>query len=393
MGFLRRSLPLTAALLCLALPAALAAQATSTEAKTSLIMPPPPLLPTTPQLAAPDTSAPPIPDKPETPALLKEDGLETTATRTILASASKPTGWVRAYQFVDATGAFAAYTFFRDGARNAPAPRVNATESLAPTGEVVFLSGVSVVRAHLGLPPDAAAALLKKIEIGLPKIGGRKGLAPLLPTYLPGQALDPASVRYALGPVGYQSMGGILQPDLLGWDKSAEAITGTYAAGPHAGHGTLTLLLYPTPQIAGDRGRAVEKSLNDSGGSARFGTVKMRRLGPLVGITSGGFTPHQAQELVASLHLSQDLSFDKPMPLEFHAEVRKTATLLQSIAIFCGLGVLAAIILGVFLGGARAGIRVLQGKPAWSEPEFLTINLHDKPKALFAPRLNDTEKS
>ena len=50
-----------------------------------------------------------------------------------------------------------------------------------------------------------------------------------------------------------------------------------------------------------------------------------------------------------------------------------------SIAIFCGLGAVAAIVLGLFFGGGRALIRVLQGKPAASEPEFLHIDLRGRP--------------
>jgi hypothetical protein len=33
------------------------------------------------------------------------------------------------------------------------------------------------------------------------------------------------------------------------------------------------------------------------------------------------------------------------------------------------------LVLGLFFGGGRALIRVLQGKPAASEPEFLRIDL------------------
>jgi hypothetical protein len=43
--------------------------------------------------------------------------------------------------------------------------------------------------------------------------------------------------------------------------------------------------------------------------------------------------------------------------------------------IFCGLGALAAVVLALFFGGARAAVRVLQGKPAATEPEFLRIDL------------------
>jgi hypothetical protein len=55
------------------------------------------------------------------------------------------------------------------------------------------------------------------------------------------------------------------------------------------------------------------------------------------------------------------------------------------------VGTLAAIVLGVFLGGARAGIRVLQGKPAASEPEFLTIDLRGAPLPLQRPQAGDGE--
>jgi hypothetical protein len=61
--------------------------------------------------------------------------------------------------------------------------------------------------------------------------------------------------------------------------------------------------------------------------------------------------------------------------VEFHAEVKKTYSLLQSIAIFCGISLVAMLVLGFFLGGGRALIRVMQGKPAASEPEFLHNDL------------------
>jgi hypothetical protein len=63
------------------------------------------------------------------------------------------------------------------------------------------------------------------------------------------------------------------------------------------------------------------------------------------------------------------------MEPEFHAEIGKTYSLLSSILIFCGIGALAAVILGLFLGAGRAGWRVMHGKPAAAEPEFLRIDL------------------
>jgi hypothetical protein len=159
-------------------------------------------------------------------------------------------------------------------------------------------------------------------------------------------------------------MGGAVPAQAVGFQKSAETVTAKYKGG-----GVLTLVLYPTPQIAGEFAREMQSSL---GGASAF---KLRREGPLVALATGGWPAGQAQKIVDSVHLRTEVTFDKPMPLEFHTEIQKTYTLLESVAAFCALGALAAIVLGLFFGGGRALIRVLQGKPAATEPEFLRIDL------------------
>ena len=160
----------------------------------------------------------------------------------------------------------------------------------------------------------------------------------------------------------------MLPPEILGFDKAGEVVTAKYA-----GKGTLTLLMYPTPQIAGDHLRQIEAHLRTVGPAA--GTVMLRREGPLVLLTTGAWAEADAHAMVENIHLRNEITFDKKMPLEFHAEIQKTYSLLTSIAVFCGVGALAAVILGLFLGYGRAAIRVMQGKPAASEPEFLRIDL------------------
>jgi hypothetical protein len=262
-----------------------------------------------------------------------------------------PNGTVTVYQFEDATGAYAAYTYLRKTG-----------------GEHVSQSGVSVVVVDMKLRPEAEQALLKTIQVGLPKIGGPRALAPLLPTLLPVKGLQKETVKYSLGPTGYQANGGVLPGGMIGFDKAAEVVTAKYQ-----GRGTLSLLLYPTPQIAGDHGRQIEAEMNRQGAPA--GTVKLRREGPLVLMTNGAWTPADAKTMVDGIHLRSEVTWNKQMPLQFHAEVQKTYSLLTSIAMFCTLGALAAIVLGLFFGAGRAAIRVMQGKPAATEPEFLRIDL------------------
>jgi hypothetical protein len=285
--------------------------------------------------------------------VLMEDGLrryERGGPQSPVAGGTASSGTVTVYQFEDATGAAAAYDYLRKS---------------APT---VVRSGVSVVVANLKLNSGSSEALLRTVEVGLPKVGGPKGMSPLLPTYLPMKGLEKGSERYALGPVGYKAMGGVLPAEIIGFDKAAEVVTAKYE-----GKGTLTMLLYPTPQIAGDHGRQIEAEMNQEGAAA--GTVKLRREGPLVLLTTGAWNATEAQKLVEGIHLRSEVTWNKPVPPEFHAEIRKTVSLLTSILVFCGLGALAAVILALFLGGGRAAIRVLQGKPAATEPEFLRIDL------------------
>jgi hypothetical protein len=178
----------------------------------------------------------------------------------------------------------------------------------------------------------------------------------------------------------------VLPTQVVGFEKSAEVVTAKSKSG-----GVLTMLLYPTPQIAGEHSRAVEGVMNQrvaAGDPQRtaVGTVMLRREGPLVVITTGTWTAADAHKTVEGIHLHSEVSFDKPMPLEFHVEVLKTYSLLESIVIFCGISAVAMVVLALFLGGGRALIRVMQGKPAATEPEFLHIDLSGAPgKRLGGP--------
>ena len=350
------------------------------EAKTTLALPPAPLLPAalgkTTRVAEGD-SGDGLGSLDATDAVvLKEDGIrrfarsEYTEDGKAIPDArprvdGKQHGTVTVYQFMDASGAVAAFDYFRSAGKG---QRTNTRLGDASTFDkdgVVFRSGVNVVREDFN---RGGETLMPDVIAHLPKVGGPAGITPSLPTYLPAKGLEAESVRYSLGPEGYKAMGGGLPPEILGFDKAGEVVTAKYA-----GKGTLTLLMYPTPQISGDHLRQIEAQMKTAGPAA--GTVMLRREGPLVLLTTGVWTEADAHAMVENIHLRNQVTFDKKMPLEFHAEVQKTYSLLTSVAVFCGVGALAAVILGLFLGYGRAAIRVLQGKPAASEPEFLRIDL------------------
>jgi len=365
--------------LCAALGAGLAAQAQTqvqgvgAETKTMLMEPPTPLLPATlgklQRVAAGDVGdGLGLVDAADAP-VLKEDGLRRFAQSEYAAANEKnasPQGTLTVYNFVDASGAVAAYDYFKKPGMR---PEKLGDDALWNEDELLLRSGANVVVGRFKLDHAAVLALTRELIVHLPKVGGPAGIAPLLPTLLLEKGMDAESLRYALGPAGYTQMGGVLPVELVGFDKNAEAVTAKSKDG-----GVLTLLLYPTPEIAGEHERAIE-ALAKQPGTVLAGAVKIRREGPLLVLTSGAWTAADAQKVVDGIHLRSEVTWNKPVPLDFETELHKTFSLLESIVIFCAFSALAMLVLGVFFGGGRALVRVMQGKPAATEPEFLRIDL------------------
>lgn len=267
---------------------------------------------------------------------------------------------VEAIQFGDRTGAFSAFTMISK-------PDMKVGKDLGDAdavgdGAVLFTAGSTLVLAS----GTTDAATLKPLATVLPKISGSKAMAPILPGMAPAKGLVPGSVRYALGAESYAVEGGVLPAKSLGWDKSAEAVTAKY--DDKRGKETLTMLLYPTPAIAGNYAKAATDYVQGR-------NAKVRRQGELVLVAEGTFSPDEAQKMIENIHLVQQLTYDKDMPPVFEKEVGKTYSLLTNILVFSGLLMLTALLLALFLGGGRAMVRVMKGKSAAVEPEFLSLHL------------------
>lgn len=274
---------------------------------------------------------------------------------------------VEAVEFGDRTGAYSAFTL-----AVRPEMRVShevGSSSAVGDGVVLFTIGDTLVLASPAAEADLPA--LRELAKVLPKVTGSRGVAPLLPSFVPEQHLAASGLRYALGPESYAAEGGVLPANVLGWDKSAEAVTANY--DEKQGRETLTMMIYPTPQIA----QAFERKLSQgvTGLGPSFANARVRRDQELVMVASGALPGSEAQKLLENVHMKQVVAVDGYMPPVFHAEVQKTVSLLSGIAILSGVLMGTAVLLGLFLGGGRALIRVLQGKPAATESEFLSLHL------------------
>ena len=310
---------------------------------------------------------------PANAAVLKEYGLKDFAT----ASYARGTGKlnIKAMRFVDATGAYGAFTFYR---RAEMRPADIGKDAGVDNHEAIFWSGTTVIDAtadHLGAEERAA---LRTLATMLPQNPGPEGVAPPLPKYLPPEALAKSTVRYAIGPEAYLKTGGVLPPEIIDFSRDAEVVSAKYPS--HAGEGTLTIIGYPTPQMAGDRTRAIEAMLKGSSlpatlQSSNASALAVKRNGPLVAVTSGAMTADESSQLLNQVKYEVAVTVNHPEG--YVSEVKKTARLLLGIVYLTAILGGAAVFLGLFFGGGRALIRVMRGKPpsTLNDEDFISLKL------------------
>lgn len=302
-------------------------------------------------------------------AVLKEDGFE-GASRAVYAGPGATNWLVEVLRFGDATGAYSAFTFYRN-----PDMRLEQVGDDAAAGPQLFLARVSASLVMVrpagtalaaGQDAQTLGAAMKALVGGLPRRHGPDAIPPILPQLMPAAGLDRLSLHYAIGPAGYN---GPLPVSVVDFGRDAEAATAAYHL-PGAGNAVLTLIMLPTPQIA-VAGQQAIGSLPDASLH-----VAVRRMGPLLAAVSGAGLPKtEADKLLGEIRYRNDITLDQPQG--YTSEVAKAARLLVGIAWLTIVLGLAALVIGVFLGFGRVLIRRLQGKPASSlhDEEFITLKL------------------
>jgi hypothetical protein len=289
---------------------------------------------------------------------------------------------IHALGFEDTSGAYGAYTYYRQNGWPKEAIGAGATSN---HNRVLFWRGATVVDATFSQIGPMSAGELREIANQLPLPDGNKAIAPPILAFLPQPELDGQTTHYAEGPAGYQGSGGVLPPGLVGFDRSAETVTANYSLT--SGPATLTLIEYPTPQVAQSQEASIRayikagsqaqppwpKPLTDSD----LSSLEVRRSGVLVALVSGDAIPEESHRLLESVHYEANLT-SVPQPVE--SEIRKTSRLLVGIATLVVVGSIAAILLGFFLGGGRALYRMARGRPVSSvyDEEFIHLDLQEK---------------
>jgi hypothetical protein len=292
---------------------------------------------------------------------------------------------VHALRFHDASGAYGAYSYYRQNGW--PKEQIG-TGATSNNNRVIFWVGDIVVDATFSQIGPMSGAELRELAGQLPQPEGGKALTPPILANLPKAQLDGQTTHYAVGPAGYTGAGGVLPPELVGFDRGAEAVTASYTL--RTGPATLTIIDYPTPQLAAVQEKTIRefveackradkqaqlawpKPLQDSGLAA----LEVRRSGPLVALVSGNAFTDDSHKLLATVHYEAALT---PLQQEGESEILKTGKLLWGITVLVLIGCGVSLLLAFFLGGFRVIYRLARGKPISSmyDIEFISLNLRE----------------
>ncbi|MBZ5495870.1 MAG: hypothetical protein LAP85_05665 [Acidobacteriia bacterium] len=227
------------------------------------------------------------------------------------------------------------------------------------SGTLLVAVGNYCVRIRSNSPGDLPRRVATSVAN---RIGRHEPNAPNLIRHFPTKICDLSSIRYFLGSEAMATFGTSVAGTPLKIPADVEAAQALCAAQGQTG--TLTLLSFPTIQIAEDYFNS--SAISDRGGP-RIASLYTRQTGPLVCILEGNFIPQTADETLGSIKFSYAIKwiFDKSRQQGrtiWGVPVRILGTVVRSL-LFTVLLCLASIIAGILIAAGRVYVRRRWGRP------------------------------
>lgn len=282
---------------------------------------------------------------------------------------------VRAARFADASGAYGAFTYYKQP------EMLNekiGDQASSLNNRVLFYRGSVLVDAVFDKLSVMSAAELRELASDLPLPQGGARNLPSIPTYLPKQSYVKNTAKYILGPVTLDKIGSPVSAELIDFGAGAEVVEATYESS--GGEATLVLISYPTPQIAAEHLRRIEAAhtpgAQPTGSSpVEVGTFSQKRSGPLVAVAAGPFSESEAKSLLASVHYDADVTWNENT---FFDKKNNLANLLWNVILLCGALMAITLVAGFAFGGVRVLLQRLIPESARNpEAEFISLHLDD----------------
>ena len=289
---------------------------------------------------SPQVSTDPASADPALADLLKEYGFNRFESATFVKPDRKIT--IKAIRFNDAGGAYGAFTYYKT-----PEMQVEkiGDQGASNNERVLFYRGNVLVEATLDRTTAMSAAELRELADGLPRPAGNAANLPVLPTYLPHQGYVPNTAKYVNGPIGLNGIGAPISPADVDFSTGAEVVLGQYSTS--GGNGTLTLISYPTPQLAGQRMRAIESAHPQAGAQQTF---QVKRTGPILAIVAGAISPSEAHSILGLVNYDADVTWNEPT---FMNPKESVGGLLVGVILLTTVLLLLALVAGLAFGGLR----------------------------------------
>lgn len=275
---------------------------------------------------------------------------------------------VKAARFNDATGAYGAFTFYRDPEMFTET--IGDAAVVSNGNRVLFFKGNILIDAAFDRVTAMSAAELRELASELPAPAPNLSHIPDLQRYLPRESLIANSAKYVIGPVAYEHLQTVVPTSAVDFGRSAEVAAGNYKTSD--GTGTLTLIYYPTPQIAASQLRAFQQ-LHPAGSSGSG--LEMKRTGPIVAIASGPISSGDAKDLLAGVNYEAEVTYNEPT---FLSKRDNIGNLIVGIFTLIGVILVISLVLGVGFGGFRVLMKKFYPDKVFDRDEdvgFISLNL------------------
>jgi len=297
--------------------------------------------------------------------VLKEYGFHELESAVYVQPGRKLT--VKAAQFNDTTGAYGAFTFYKSP--NMLREQIG-DQGASLNERVLFYRGNVLVDAVFDRLTAMSAAELRELAGDLPLPVGNARNLPSLPVYLPKQAYVKNTAKYVVGPLALQDVDAPVDGQTVDFARGAEVALGRYSTT--AGEATLMLISYPTPQIAGERLKAIEAAHPNAlnGNESAAGNFLAKRTGPLVAVTAGDISTSEAKALLASVNYDAEVTWNENT---FLGKRNNVGNLIVNIFFLVGILIGIALVIGVFFGGIRVLLRRIYPGRVFDRPEDVEI--------------------
>lgn len=293
------------------------------------------------------------------PAVLKEYGFVDSEAATYTRDDGRKLT-IKAAQFKDATGAYGAFTFYRQ-----PVMQTEqiGTKAASANNRILFFRSNVLVDANFDQVTAMSAAELRELATMLPSAPGTADNLPTLPQYLPKKDAVENSAKYILGPQALLAVKAPVTPEQVDFHDDTELLLQDYNS--KAGPLTLTLMEYPTPQIARERLRVLHSSEQNAAGSPLI-----RRTGPVIEVVTGATGSSEAKTLLNSVNYEAEVTWDQATSLSKRDNI---GNLILAVFALIGIILLISLIFGVFFGGIRILMKRLYPNKVFDRPEDVDI--------------------